>query len=96
MTPSHQFPLGYVLSAPRRDQLLRWADKAGAYIIEDDYDGEYRYDIRPIQPLHAFDEAPHVIYLGTFSKTLSPLLRSGISRGASRASRSLPHRQAID
>ena len=77
VTPSHQFPLGYVLSAPRRDQLLRWADKAGAYIIEDDYDGEYRYDIRPIQPLHAFDEAPHVIYLGTFSKTLSPLLRLG-------------------
>ncbi len=77
VTPSHQFPLGYVLSASRRDQLLRWADKAGAYVIEDDYDGEYRYDIRPIQPLQAFDEAPHVIYLGTFSKTLSPLLRLG-------------------
>ena len=77
VTPSHQFPLGHVLSASRRDQLLRWADRAGAYVIEDDYDGEYRYDIRPIQPLQAFDAAAHVIYLGTISKTLSPLLRLG-------------------
>jgi GntR family transcriptional regulator/MocR family aminotransferase len=77
VTPSHQFPLGHVLSASRRAQLLRWASNAGAYIVEDDYDGEYRYDIRPIRPLHAFDEAAHVIYLGTISKTLSPLLRLG-------------------
>ena len=77
VTPSHQFPLGHVLSASRRAQLLRWANNAGAYIVEDDYDGEYRYDIRPIRPLHAFDEAAHVIYLGTISKTLSPLLRLG-------------------
>lgn len=77
VTPSHQFPLGYVLSASRRQRLLRWADKVGAYVIEDDYDGEYRYDIRPIQPLQTFDEATNVIYLGTFSKTLSPLLRLG-------------------
>lgn len=75
VTPSHQFPLGHVLSASRRAQLLQWAEKAGAYVIEDDYDGEYRYDIAPIQPLHVFDEAAHVIYLGTLSKTLSPLLR---------------------
>jgi GntR family transcriptional regulator/MocR family aminotransferase len=66
-----------VLSASRRDQLLGWADRTGAYIIEDDYDGEYRYDIRPIPPLHAFDDAARVIYLGTISKTLSPLLRVG-------------------
>ena len=77
VTPSHQFPLGHVLSAPRRDQLLRWAASAGAYVVEDDYDGEYRYDIRPIQPLQAFDGAAPVIYLGTISKTLSPLLRLG-------------------
>ena len=77
VTPSHQFPLGHVLSASRRAQLLRWASNAGAYIVEDDYDGEYRYDIQPIRPLHAFDEAAHVIYLGTISKTLSPLLRLG-------------------
>ncbi len=77
VTPSHQFPLGHVLSASRRAQLLRWAGNAGAYVVEDDYDGEYRYDIRPIPPLHAFDEAARVIYLGTISKTLSPLLRLG-------------------
>lgn len=77
VTPSHQFPLGHILSAPRRAQLLHWASNAGAYIVEDDYDGEYRYDIRPIRPLHTFDEAAHVIYLGTISKTLSPLLRLG-------------------
>ncbi len=77
VTPSHQFPLGHVLSASRRAELLHWADSAGAYVIEDDYDGEYRYDIRPIQPLHAFDDAARVIYLGTISKTLSPLLRLG-------------------
>jgi GntR family transcriptional regulator/MocR family aminotransferase len=69
--------LGHVLTASRRDQLLRWASNAGAYIVEDDYDGEYRYDIRPIRPLHAIDEAAPVIYLGTISKTLSPLLRLG-------------------
>ena len=49
----------------------------GPYIVEDDYDGEYRYDIQPIRPLHSFEEAAHVIYLGTISKTLSPLLRLG-------------------
>lgn len=77
VTPSHQFPLGHVLSAQRRAQLLQWAEKVGAYVIEDDYDGEYRYDIAPIQPLHVFADAAHVIYLGTLSKTLSPLLRLG-------------------
>lgn len=77
VTPSHQFPLGHVLSAARRNHLLRWARRVGAYVIEDDYDGEFRYDIRPIQPLHTFDDADHVVYLGTISKTLSPLLRVG-------------------
>ena len=78
VTPSHQFPLGHVLSASRRGQLLHWADKVDAYIIEDDYDSEYRYDIRPIPPLQTLDVAGRVIYLGTISKTLSPLLRLGI------------------
>jgi GntR family transcriptional regulator/MocR family aminotransferase len=77
VTPSHQFPLGHVLSASRREKLLRWAAAASAYVIEDDYDGEYRYDIRPIPPLQAFDASEHVIYLGTISKTLTPLLRLG-------------------
>jgi GntR family transcriptional regulator/MocR family aminotransferase len=76
VTPSHQFPLGHVLSAARRNHLLRWARRAGAYVIEDDYDGEFRYDIRPIQPLYAYDDT-HVIFVGTISKTLSPLLRVG-------------------
>jgi GntR family transcriptional regulator / MocR family aminotransferase len=76
-TPSHQYPLGSVMSAARRQELLGWAGKHGAYIIEDDYDSEYRFDIRPIPPLQAMDDAGRVIYLGTLSKTLSPTLRLG-------------------
>jgi GntR family transcriptional regulator/MocR family aminotransferase len=76
-TPSHQFPLGGVLSAARRRELLAWAARHGAYVIEDDYDSEYRFDIAPIPPLQALDEAGQVIYLGTVSKTLSPTLRLG-------------------
>ncbi|WP_245928123.1 PLP-dependent aminotransferase family protein [Bosea psychrotolerans] len=76
VTPSHQFPLGGVLSARRRRALLAWAAASGAYVIEDDYDGEYRHDIAPIPPLQTL--APQsVIYVGTFSKTLSPTLRLG-------------------
>ncbi|MGE0513882.1 MAG: PLP-dependent aminotransferase family protein, partial [Hyphomicrobiaceae bacterium] len=77
VTPAHQFPLGHVLSASRRDQLLHWAAETNAYIVEDDYDSEFRYDIRPIPPLLADDSGSHVIYVGTVSKTLSPLLRVG-------------------
>ena len=76
-TPSHQFPLGSVMSAGRRRDLLAWAQRSGAYIVEDDYDSEYRFDIAPIPPLQAFDGAGRVIYLGTVSKTLSPTLRLG-------------------
>ncbi|TJX07301.1 MAG: PLP-dependent aminotransferase family protein, partial [Mesorhizobium sp.] len=76
VTPSHQFPLGGVLSATRRRALLAWAAREGAYVIEDDYDGEYRYDIAPIPPLQTLD-ADMVIYAGTLSKTLSPTLRLG-------------------
>ena len=76
VTPSHQFPLGSVLSATRRRSLLAWATATGAYIVEDDYDGEYRHDIVPIPPLQTLD-AESVIYVGTFSKTLSPTLRLG-------------------
>ncbi|MFC3125372.1 PLP-dependent aminotransferase family protein [Pseudoroseomonas globiformis] len=82
VTPSHQFPLGGVLPARRRGELLAWARQAGAFVIEDDYDGEYRYDIAPVPPLLAMaevrgDAAGRVIYLGTLSKTLSPTLRLG-------------------
>jgi GntR family transcriptional regulator/MocR family aminotransferase len=76
-TPSHQFPLGGVLSAGRRRELLAWARRTGAHIIEDDYDSEYRFDIAPIPTLEAMDGAGRVIYLGTVSKTLSPTLRLG-------------------
>lgn len=77
VTPSHQFPLGSVMSAARRRDLLSWAQDTGAYIIEDDYDSEYRFDIAPIPPLQVLDRAARVIYLGTVSKTLSPTLRLG-------------------
>jgi GntR family transcriptional regulator/MocR family aminotransferase len=77
VTPSHQFPLGGVLSAGRRRELLAWARRTGAHVIEDDYDSEYRFDIAPIPPLQALDDAGRVIYLGTVSKTLSPTLRLG-------------------
>jgi GntR family transcriptional regulator/MocR family aminotransferase len=76
VTPSHQFPLGSVLSAARRRALLAWAARTGAYVVEDDYDGEYRHDIAPIPPLQTLDAAS-VIYAGTLSKTLSPTLRLG-------------------
>ncbi|QRM33301.1 PLP-dependent aminotransferase family protein (plasmid) [Microvirga sp. VF16] len=77
VTPSHQFPLGGVMSAARRRELLSWARRSGAYVIEDDYDSEYRYDIAPIPALQALDGAETVLYLGTVSKTLSPTLRLG-------------------
>lgn len=76
VTPSHQYPLGSVLSAARRRELLGWAAEVGAMIVEDDYDGEYRHGVAPIPPLQT--SAPDkVIYLGTVSKTLSPTLRLG-------------------
>lgn len=77
VTPSHQFPLGGVMPVTRRHQLLDWADRNKAYVVEDDYDSEYRYDINPVPPLQSLRNGGHVIYLGTFSKTLSPLLRIG-------------------
>ena len=77
VTPSHQYPLGGVLPIGRRHQLLAWARKCDAYVIEDDYDSEYRYDTKPVPPLHALEDSDNVIYLGTVSKTLSPTLRIG-------------------
>lgn len=77
VTPSHQFPLGGVLPVSRRRALLEWAADCDAYVIEDDYDSEYRYDIDPVPPLHRLDGSHRVIYVGTVSKTLSPALRLG-------------------
>jgi GntR family transcriptional regulator/MocR family aminotransferase len=77
VTPSHQFPLGVTMSASRRLRLLDWARSAGAWIIEDDYDSEYRYESKPVASLQGLDEASRVIYIGTFSKVLFPSLRIG-------------------
>lgn len=77
VTPSHQFPLGGTLPIARRQELLRWARRHRAWIIEDDYDGEFRYGQRPIDALQSIDTEGRVIYVGTFSKALSPQLRLG-------------------
>lgn len=77
VTPSHQFPLGVTMSASRRFQLLDWAQNTGSWIIEDDYDSEYRYESLPIACLQGLDAHARVIYIGTFSKVLFPSLRLG-------------------
>lgn len=77
VTPSHQSPTGVVLSVPRRLELISWARRVGAYIVEDDYDSEYRYKGRPIPALAGLDHAGTVIYIGTLSKVLFPSLRLG-------------------
>jgi len=76
-TPSHQYPLGVTLSMRRRLELLAWARERGAWIIEDDYDSEFRYAGRPLAALQGIDAHDRVIYLGTFSKALFPGLRLG-------------------
>jgi len=77
VTPSHQFPLGVTMSASRRFQLLDWAQNTGSWIIEDDYDSEYRYESLPIPSLQGLDASARVLYIGTFSKVLFPSLRLG-------------------
>jgi GntR family transcriptional regulator/MocR family aminotransferase len=77
VAPSHQYPLGATMSASRRIQLLEWAQDSGAWIVEDDYDSEYRYGSMPIASLQGLDHNSRVIYIGTFSKTLFPSLRIG-------------------
>ncbi|HVR48742.1 MAG TPA: PLP-dependent aminotransferase family protein [Pseudorhodoferax sp.] len=77
VTPSHQFPLGGVLPIARRMALLQWARRHNAWIVEDDYDGEFRYGQRPIDALQSIDADGRVVYIGTFSKALSPQMRLG-------------------
>ena len=77
VTPSHQFPLGVTMSASRRLKLLDWAQNTGSWIIEDDYDSEYRYENSPIPALQGLDASARGIFIGTFSKVLFPSLRLG-------------------
>jgi len=77
VTPSHQFPTGVPMSLPRRQSLLAWATNSLSWILEDDYDCNFRYDAQPLPCLHALDPDGRVIYVGTFSKTLFPALRLG-------------------
>jgi GntR family transcriptional regulator/MocR family aminotransferase len=77
VSPSHHYPLGVMLSLGRRLALLDWAAREGAWVLEDDYDSEYRYVGRPLAALQGLDRAGRVIYIGTFSKVLFPALRLG-------------------
>ncbi|MBG0829696.1 PLP-dependent aminotransferase family protein [Planomonospora sp. ID67723] len=77
VTPSHQFPLGTPMSLPRRAALLAWAQRHDAVVIEDDYDSEYRFGGRPLESLQSLDRCGRVVYVGSFSKTLLPMLRLG-------------------
>ena len=77
VTPSHQHPLGVVLSMARRLELLGWARENKAWIVEDDYDSEFRYSGRPLASLQGLDDSDRVIYVGTYSKALFPGLRMG-------------------
>src|SRR5262249_7573707 len=72
VTPSNQFPLGVPMSLMRRLALLKWARRAGAWIVEDDYDSEFRYATRPLPCLHGLDGDGRVLYVGTFAKSVFP------------------------
>jgi len=77
VTPSHQYPTGVVMSLARRLELLAWAERNQGWIVEDDYDGEYRYSGAPLAPLAALDRQGRVLYVGTFGKVAFPALRLG-------------------
>ena len=75
ISPSHHFPTGLVTPVQRRQELLSWAEEAGRYIIEDDYDSEFRFDAHPMPTMQSLDRSGRVIYMNTFSKTLAPSIR---------------------
>jgi GntR family transcriptional regulator/MocR family aminotransferase len=77
VTPSHQFPLGSTMPLERRKGLINWAIDADAYVIEDDYDSDFRYEVSPLSAVKSFDSAERVIYIGTFSKSIGAGLRLG-------------------
>jgi GntR family transcriptional regulator/MocR family aminotransferase len=97
VTPSHQYPLGVAMTAPRRLELLAWARRHDAWVIEDDYDSEYRFASRPLGALQGMDDSGRVIYIGTFSKVLFPALRLGyLIVPKSLLASFLQHRDALD
>lgn len=77
LTPGHQFPFGMAMSLERRIEVLEWATRTGAFIIEDDYDSEYRFEGLPVPSLQGLDQGSNVIFIGTFTKLLFPSLRLG-------------------
>jgi GntR family transcriptional regulator / MocR family aminotransferase len=77
LTPAHQFPLGVTMSLKRRMAVLNWASRTGAFVIEDDYDSEYRFEGQPVPALQSLDNHSNVIFIGSFSKTMFPSLRQG-------------------
>jgi GntR family transcriptional regulator/MocR family aminotransferase len=77
VTPAHQFPTGVTMSLERRMAILNWASRSGAFVIEDDYDSEYRFEGQPVPALQSLDNHSSVIFIGSFSKTMFPSLRLG-------------------
>ena len=96
VTPSHQYPTGVTLSLPRRLALLDWAERNDAWVIEDDYDGEYRYSGTPLAPLAALDRGQRVLYVGTFSKIVFPALRLGYLVVPPRLAQAFARRRGVD
>jgi len=95
VTPSHQFPTGAVMPASRRLALLAWAERHGAFVLEDDYDGEFRFDGRPLASLQGLDSHGRVLYLGTVSKVLFPSLRIGYVVAPPSLAEALAHAKAV-
>ncbi|MCD5983157.1 MocR-like pyridoxine biosynthesis transcription factor PdxR [Pseudomonas sp. CDFA 610] len=96
VTPSHQYPTGVVMSLARRLEMLTWAEKNQSWIVEDDYDGEYRYSGAPLAPLAALDRSGRVLYIGTFGKIAFPALRLGYLVLPQELVRPFSQRKAVD